>query len=107
MKNVEIIQKMLKCIERIENYCNNATYTDFSQNTLLSDACVFNLSQIGELTTKLEPEFLSLHTNIPWHQIKGLRNRIVHDYDGVNQILVWEVISEDLPVLKKQLKSIM
>ena len=107
MKNLETVQKILKCIEKIENYCANISFEEFSRNTLLSDACVFNLSQIGEFTTRLEPEFLQNHSNIPWHQIKGLRNRIVHDYNGVSTILVWEIISEDLPVLKNQIDSLL
>lgn len=94
---------MLAYIEKILEYCKDIKYSDFENNTLICDACVFNLSQIGELTTKLDREFTEEHSDIPWGEMKGLRNKIVHDYEGVNLILVWEIISSDLPKLKEQL----
>ena len=69
------------------------------------DACVFNLSQLGELTVKLDKDFTLMHTDIPWNEMRGLRNKIVHDYEGVNLKLVWEIVSEDLPELKEKLKK--
>ena len=67
---------------------------------------MFNLSQIGELVRHLDTDFKTSHTSIPWHQLYGLRNRIVHDYEGVNLALVWEIISDDLPEFKKKLLDI-
>lgn len=73
---------------------------------LLTDGCVFNLSQLGELATKIDADFMEDHNEIPWKQMRGLRNKIVHDYEGVNLFLVWEIISEDLPELKEMLENI-
>ena len=70
------------------------------------EACVFNLSQIGELANRLDSEFTEAHSDIPWKQLYGLRNRIVHDYDGVNLSLVWEIVNDDLYELFKKLQSI-
>lgn len=106
MRNNIIISKMLKYIEKILGYCTNITYNEFSENSILTEACVFNLSQLGELATKLDADFTQQYANIPWHQMRGLRNKIVHDYEGVNLLLVWEIISDDLPVLKEQLANI-
>jgi uncharacterized protein with HEPN domain len=63
------------------------------------DACVFNLSQLGELANRITEDFEEKHPEIPWRQVYGLRNRIVHDYEGVNLKLVWEIIESDLPDL--------
>ena len=71
---------------------------------MLVEACVFNLSQIGELVRHFDKEFVEIHDDIPWSQIKGLRNRIVHDYEGVNLRLVWEIIDGDLQELKEKLQ---
>ncbi|CCQ97091.1 conserved hypothetical protein [[Clostridium] ultunense Esp] len=49
---------------------------------------MFNLSQIGELVNKLDKEYLSKHHGIPWFKMRGLRNRIVHNYEGVNLNLI-------------------
>lgn len=70
---------------------------------MMVEACVFNLSQIGELTNKLDKEYLIKYSDIPWLKMKGLRNRIVHDYEGVNLKLIWEIIDTDIKILKEQL----
>ena len=97
---------MILHTEKILTYCTDADYDSFSSDSLLTEACVFNLSQLGELTTKLSTDFLQQHPDLPWMQMKGLRNKIVHDYEGVNLVLVWEIISSDLPELREQLKSL-
>ena len=61
---------------------------------------------MGELINRLDDAFTEQYAEIPWHQIRGLRNRIIHDYDGVNLKLVWEIIEIDLEELREQLLSI-
>ena len=73
---------------------------------MMLEACVFNLSQIGELVNKLEEEYILDNPEIPWFKIRGLRNRLVHDYEGVSLILVWEIIASDLKKLKTQLERL-
>ena len=67
---------------------------------------MFNLSQLGELCHVADDAFTVAHPEIPWREMYGLRNRIVHDYEGVNLMLVWEIITEDLPELEQVLQSI-
>lgn len=106
MKNDVIIDKMLKYVEKILKYSANMSYEDFVKNEMVVEACVFNLSQIGELANKLENVYRQEHKHIAWKQIYGLRNRIVHDYEGVNLRLVWEIIESDLPDLRDKLKRL-
>ncbi len=73
---------------------------------MLIEACVFNLSQMGELVNKLDDAFIEKNQHISWHKIRGLRNRIVHDYEGVKMILIWEIVSSDLPNLKNDLEEL-
>lgn len=73
---------------------------------MLVEACVFNLGQIGELSHAVDDAFIEAHPAIPWAEMYGLRNRIVHDYEGVNLILVWEIISRDIPELRNLLRSL-
>ncbi len=56
---------------------------------MLVEACVFNLGQIGELSHAVDDAFIEAHPAIPWAEMYGLRNRIVHDYEGVNLMLEW------------------
>lgn len=103
MRNEIVIEKMIKLIEKIQKYCSGLDYSSFSQNDMVIEASVFNISQIGELSNKIDESFEAEHPQIPWRQLYGLRNRIVHDYEGVNLKLVWEIIEDDLPELKEQL----
>lgn len=106
MRNDVIIEKMLGYIEKILRYTQTMDYDTFINQEVVMEACVFNLSQLGELAGKTDSEYRAVHKEIPWNQIYGLRNRIVHDYEGVNFMLVWEIICNDLPKLQEMLKSI-
>ena len=64
------------------------------------EATVFNLMQMGELAkTSLSEELKREVTEVPWHQIYGPRNRIVHGYDGINMRIVWDTVRQDIPAL--------
>jgi len=103
MKDREIIQKIINYIDSVLKYTNHITYEEFKNNSMMVEACVFNLSQIGELANKLDKEYIIEYPDIPWFKMKGLRNRIVHDYEGVNLNLIWEIIDIDIEILRKQL----
>ena len=105
MRDVDIVEKMINLSEKIISYTNGLNYESFSKNEMVVEACAFNLSQIGELAHKLTDEFQNSYINIPWKAIYGMRNKIIHDYDGVNLNVVWETVSQDLPELIKQLKQ--
>ena len=106
MKNKQIVEKILKYTAKILDYTKNAEYNDFINNSILVEACVFNLSQIGELANKIDREFEENNPSIPWRIMYGLRNKIVHDYEGVNLVLIWDIVKEDLPELNKQLEEL-
>ena len=106
MRDKIIVDKMLRYANKVCEYCKGVSYEDFRTNDMLIEACVFNLGQIGELTTKLGEAFKKENTQVAWAQIYGLRNRIVHDYEGVNLRLIWEIISDDMPELRSALNGI-
>ena len=106
MRDKIIVDKMLRYANKVCEYCKGVSYEDFRANDMLIEAYVFNLGQIGELTTKLGEAFKKENTQVAWAQIYGLRNRIVHDYEGVNLRLIWEIISDDMPNLRYELDGI-
>lgn len=101
------IEKISACIEKILAYTSGKTYDSFERDSMVVEACVFNLGQIGEYANKISDDFKACHPEIPWKNLYGLRNRIVHDYEGVNLVLIWDIISEDLAELKKQITNIL
>ena len=73
---------------------------------MLVEATVFNLMQIGELAKEsLDDETKNQIISIPWRQIYGLRNRIVHGYSGVNMQIVWDTVKYDIPALQDEIKD--
>lgn len=106
MKNKIILEKIIKYISKILDYTKEKEYSDFINDSILVEACVFNLSQIGELANKVDKMFQEASPSVPWRILYGLRNKIVHDYEGVNLVLIWDIVSEDLPVLNNQLKEL-
>ena len=102
-RNMTIVRDLIKYIVRIKEYCNNIDYDSFAANTQLHEACVFNLFQMGESANRLDDKFTHDYPEIPWFKIRGLRNRIAHDYEGISIEIIWDIIQNDLELLKTQL----
>ena len=100
-------------LDKIKNYAvqavsfkENASFEEFSEDAKTIAACVFNLSQIGELAGRLNEEFTTASDHIPWRKIKGMRNRIVHDYEGIKLNIVWDVLEDFLPELIENINDL-
>ncbi|MBR5682912.1 MAG: DUF86 domain-containing protein [Ruminococcus sp.] len=106
-KDKQVLQKIYDHICSVLKYCEGcSTLSEFQNDSMRVEACVFNLMQIGELAKQsLSDEAKLQIKTIPWKQIYGMRNRIVHGYSGVNMLIVWDTIHDDLPELKKELKA--
>lgn len=106
-KNKQVIEKIYNHIITVIDYCRDCSdLDDFQNNSMLVEACVFNLMQIGELAkTSLTDKFKEQITTIPWKQLYGMRNRIVHGYSGVDMKIVWDTIYYDLPMLKNEIEK--
>lgn len=82
------------------------TFQDFQDNGIVVDACVFNLMQIGELAKQqLSDEAKNSITTLPWRELYGLRNRIVHGYQGIKLNIVWETIKNDIPKVALEIQK--
>lgn len=106
-KDRQVLEKIYDHISLVLKYCEDCTELDeFQADSMRVDACVFNLMQIGELAkVSMTDECKNTMTTIPWRQLYGMRNRIVHGYSGVDMSIVWDTIHEDLPSLKKEIKK--
>lgn len=108
-KDRQVLEKILRHVQAIFYYNEDVrSLEDFQNNSMLVDASVFNLMQIGELAKQsLSDEAKAQSSSIPWEQIYGLRNRIVHGYSGVSLHIVWDTIRTDLPELKIELETVL
>lgn len=94
------IQDILNCMEKIENYTAKMTYSDFVANSLVFDAVIRNLEIIGEAAKNVPEEIRNRYPQVPWRSMIGLRNILIHEYFGVDNEIVWEIIKTDLPAIK-------
>ena len=101
-----IIQKIISYIDDVEKYVYGMDAKDFLDDKKTITACAFSVSQIGELVKEITDETIEKYTNIPWSSIRGMRNRIVHDYENVDLSVLWGTIKESLPELKDKFKDI-
>ena len=93
-------------IEAIKRYTAGLTKEDFFSSTEKQDAVCRRLEVIGEAANRLPDEFKSQYSLIPWYQIVGMRNVLIHEYDSIDLDLVWETIQRDIPKLEEHIKSI-
>lgn len=109
MKKSDVIylKHILDSINRIEQYTENVDYDSFMINTMVQDAVIRQLEIIGEATKRLSKDFRETHSLIPWKDIAGMRDKLIHDYLGVDIDAVWETIKKDIPALKNKIKKIL
>lgn len=106
-KDRQVLEKIFNHIVTVLKYCEGCQDLNmFQMDSMRVEACVFNLMQIGELAkASMTDEFKENVKAIPWKQLYGMRNRIVHGYSGVNMNIVWDTIREDLPLLKAEIEK--
>ncbi|MDQ0298439.1 uncharacterized protein with HEPN domain [Salibacterium salarium] len=100
------LEDMLACINKIEKYTLGISSEEFDQNQLLIDAVVRNLEVIGEAAKHVPQEIRQKYSLIPWKNIIGLRNILIHEYFGIDEQIVWEIITTDLKKIKPLMQQI-
>ena len=100
------IQHILDAIAEIQVYTKEATFHTFLQNSMMHSACIRQLEIIGEAASRLSDELRRETKNIVWREIIGLRNILIHDYFGVDLNIIWEIIKNDIPKLKTQIRKL-
>jgi len=106
VKDKIILEKMIKYCEDSVKYIDGMDFEVFSTNELVLTFAIFSLSQLGELVPKLSDEVKAGHTEIAWNAIRSIRNRVVHDYDGVQYRIIWDTLVNDIPTLIEKLRNI-
>lgn len=101
------IEHISKCISRIKAYTEGIDEAGFIQNNLIQDAVIRNFEIIGEATKKINDDFRAKYPDIEWKKIAGMRDKLIHDYIGVDLWAVWGVVENIIPILDSQIEEIL
>ncbi len=100
------ISHILTCIKKIKKYSKGQSKLQFKESELLQDAIIRNIEIIGEASKKISPSFKKDYSHIPWKEISGMRDKLIHDYLGIDVEVIWTTVKKDIPLLEKELKTI-
>lgn len=101
------IEDILECIARINGYTSGMTFESFQENQLVIDAVVRNLEIIGEAANHIPAEFQQRYPELPWLEMRGIRNLLIHEYFGVSVEIVWRTVRENLPPVATRLENLL
>lgn len=94
-------------ISKIETYLDDIDASSFVERSLVQDGVIRQLEIIGEAVKNLSPDLTAQYPRIPWRDIAGMRDKLIHQYFGVDLQQVWLTATEDLPVLKSTVSEIL
>ena len=101
------LQHILESINCIEDYTKNLSEYDFLSSMQIQDSVFRRLEIIGEATKNIPDDFKAIYFHIPWRKIAGMRDKLIHEYFGVDKELVWETVQLFLPELKQEIEKLL
>ena len=101
----DFLQDMLENARRAIQFVQGMDFETFSNDEKTLYAVIRAIEIIGEAAAKIPDEVRSDYPKVPWREVKGMRNKLVHNYFGINMEVVWQTVQEDLPELIEALKS--
>jgi uncharacterized protein with HEPN domain len=98
---------ILAAITEIEHYTSEVKFNTFLENSMMRFASIKQIEIIGEAANYISEETKNKFTAIQWRQIVGLRHILVHEYFGIDNNLIWQIIADDIPKLKEGIQSVL
>lgn len=106
MRDINLyFEDILKAIKNIVKYTRGLTFEDFKKNSLVIDGVVRNLEIIGEAAKNIPLNTRNKYPGIEWKKIAGLRDILVHQYFGVDVEIIWDIIKNKIPDLRKKISN--
>lgn len=105
--DADLLRDIVEALRRAQKYTEGQRYEGFLEDTKTQDAVVRTLEILGEATKRLSPSLRESRPEIPWKSMAGLRDKLIHDYFGVNLDIVWEIVRDQLPELAERVTEIL
>jgi uncharacterized protein with HEPN domain len=102
-----LLEDILQSAQKIKQYTKDLDYDAFLADDKTIDAVVRNFEIIGEAANRIDPNFKEAHPEIEWNRIRGFRNRIIHEYFGIDYEIVWTIIESYLDDIIEWLESLL
>lgn len=93
--------------KRIEIYVLGVSKDIFFKHLMMQDAVMHQIEIIGEASNRISDVFQEKHPELPWNQMRAIRNKIVHDYRGIELEIIWDTVKNNLPGLKIQIEHLL
>ncbi len=106
LRDQDYLEHIRGAIGKIHRYVADKSEADFMADDLVQDGVIRNLEIIGEAVTKLSPALKAAQNDVPWGEISGMRNRLIHGYINVNLQIVWDTVKKVLPEFLTKVESI-
>jgi uncharacterized protein with HEPN domain len=104
---IDYVKDALEAIEKATTFVAGMDYEEFSRDDKTVYAVIRALEVLGEATKKIDQEVKDRYAEIPWREIAGMRDKLIHDYFGVNMLVVWKSVSLDLPLIEPLLRRML
>jgi len=105
--NILYLEDIVLAMDRIQEYISGLDFIQFKRDYKTVDAVIRNFEVIGEASKNLSKDIKDKYANVPWEEMYRLRNRISHEYFGIDYEIIWDIISRHLPNNHKDIKVIL
>ena len=104
--NLVYLEHIMDSLNKIIEYTKGLDEKEFLSNELIKDGVIRNFEVIGEATKNISDDFRQKYPDIPWKKMAGMRDKLIHDYMGIDYWKVWDTVIYDIPSLKQDIKKI-
>jgi uncharacterized protein with HEPN domain len=102
-----LLEDIIESAQKVLAYTNGMSFSEFIADDKTVDPVIRNFEIIGEAASRLPTDFCSQNPKIAWHQMIGMRNRLIHAYFGVDYQIIWSVVKDNLPHFKSEIEGLL